>query len=188
MRPQSDGKIALAAGEGLPVVADPKEPPVRDGQAEWSVLAGTIRQGASVGTSVSLLQFLAVFDGTGNAFQPFFTGLPHPLVGFPSFLCTLLVYVVRGVCRLTVGLAPRGDALIDGNWGRFAAALGQFGFAVKDVHCVVVGGVLLRGVVADYPAVGRAAAEREFQGANRLGTLLSVVILPVWALLLCSIP
>ena len=38
-----DGESALAAGEGLPVVADLEESPVGDGEAEAVVFAGVMR-------------------------------------------------------------------------------------------------------------------------------------------------
>ena len=83
--------------------------------------------------------------------------------------------VIGCVGSLPVGLSPGGDPLIDGIWGGFAAALGQFWFAVQDVHCVVVGGVLLGGVIAYGSAVNLVVAEREFQREDHVGTTIIVL-------------
>ena len=68
-RAQPDGETALSAGKGLAVAADLEEPPVCDRQAEATVLAGSVRQCAAMGTDVPLLWFLAFGDGFGDPFQ-----------------------------------------------------------------------------------------------------------------------
>ena len=107
---QRNGETALLAGEGLALVADLKEPPVGDGQAEWSFFAGAVSQCTAMGADVPLLGSFAVGDGLGDPLLSFISCLPHPLVGLPGFRCTLLVDVIGRGGLLAVALLPRGDA------------------------------------------------------------------------------
>ena len=88
------------------------------------------------------------------------------------------------ICGLTVGLPPRGDALVHAIVMLFTAALGQFGFAVEYVDGVVVGGVLLGGVVADGPTVDRFVAECELQSTDHFGMSWVFAIVLAWTLFL----
>lgn len=117
-------------------------------------------------TRVTMLGLLAVGYGLRDPLQAFLTRIPHPLVGFPCFLGTLLVNVIGRVDFLPVRLPPGGDALVQGVGVVTPTALGQFGLTIEHVNGVVVGGVLLGGVVADGPAVVRVIAQGEFQRAD----------------------
>ena len=92
-----NGETALSTGQRLTVVDDFEKPSVGDRQAEAAVLAGPVCQRTTVGSDVPLLWLLAVCDGSGNALLPVISCLPHPLVGLPGFLCTLLVDVIGRV-------------------------------------------------------------------------------------------
>ena len=107
-------------------MVDLKEPLVGDGQAERSFFAGAVCQCTAMGADVPVLGFFAVSDGLGNPLLPFISCLPHPLVGLPGFLGTLLVDVIGSGGLLAVALPPRGDALVEGVGVMPTAALGQF--------------------------------------------------------------
>ena len=163
---QPDREATLATGEGLTVVADLEKPAVGDGQAAGLAFSGAVRQGTAVGTHVAALGFLIVGDGICDALESCLAGITQSLVGFPGFLGPLLVNVIRRIGLLTVGLPPGGDPLVHGVGVVPAAAFGQFRLTVEHVNSVVIGGVLLRGAVADGPAVGRVVAHGEFQGSD----------------------
>ena len=121
-----------------------------------------------MGTNIPVLGFLAVCFGSGNTLQSFVSALLHPLVGFPRLFGAFLVDVVRSIGLLPVRLPPTRDALVHSVGVIATAALGQVRFPVQDIDGVVVRRVLLRGVIADGPAVGRVVAQGEFQGADHL--------------------
>ena len=83
--------------------------------------------------------------------------------------------VVRRVRYPPIVLPPGGDALVHGIWVIAAAPLGQVRLPVEDVNGGVVGGVLLGGVVADGPAVGRIVTEGELQGADHRDAIIVLV-------------
>ena len=119
-----------------------------------------------MGSDVPLLGFFAVGDGLDDPLLPVISCLPHPLVGLPGFLCTLLVDVIGRVGSLAVALPPCGDPLVDGVGVMPTAALGQVRLLVEHVNSGVVSGVLLGGIVTDSLAVGRLVVESKFQGAD----------------------
>ena len=167
-RARPDGETALPAGEGLTVVVDFEKPSVGDRQAEAAVLAGPVCQRATVRADVPLFWFLAVGDGSGNAFKSLGAALLHPLIGFPSLFAAFLVDVVGRVGLTPVGLPLGDDPLVDGIGMAFPTAFWQGWFPVEHVNGVVVGDVLLGGIVADGPAVCRVVAQGEFQCADHL--------------------
>ena len=157
----------MPTGKSLTAIADLEEPPVGDGQAEATVLPGPVGNGTAVRASVPLFWFIAAGDGVGDSFQSFSAGFPKSLLGFPNLFAAFLVDVVGCVGFLSVGLPPGGDPLVESIGVIAVAALWPAWLPVEHVAVDVIGGVLLGGVVADGPAVGRVVAQGEFQGADR---------------------